>query len=142
MAGLVDAQEGEVAVLTHFAIFGAVDKEGRVAGRAELRGVGVVYGEGDGLAAEPLVGVVSCGAAIWNEGGERGLCYVADVIGIAVIEGDADVVIEEVLKVLDEIGGRQSRQLDEKSLTDIWRRFSLGRIVQIHADSLLNVRLG
>lgn len=32
------------------------------------------------------------------------MCYVADVIGIPIIEGDADVVIEEVLKVLDELG--------------------------------------
>jgi hypothetical protein len=54
MAGFVDAQEGEVAVLSHFAVFGAVDEERRVAGGAKFGGVSVAYGQGDGLAAEPL----------------------------------------------------------------------------------------
>jgi hypothetical protein len=67
MAGFVDAQEGEVAVLADFAVFGAVDEKGRVVGGAELGGVGVVYGEGDGLAAEPLGGV-SWGFIMWGVG--------------------------------------------------------------------------
>lgn len=62
MAGLIDAQEGEVAVLPHFAVFGAVYEEGRVARGAELGGVGVVYGERDGLAAEPLGGGLAGGS--------------------------------------------------------------------------------
>lgn len=48
VAGLVDAQEGEVAVLADGAVLGAVDDEGRVAGAAEGGGVGVVDLEGDG----------------------------------------------------------------------------------------------
>lgn len=73
MAGFVDAQEGEVAVLPHFAVFGAVDEEGRVARGSEFGGVGVVYGEGDGLAAEPLGGV-SCGVMICDKVGREGGC--------------------------------------------------------------------
>ena len=33
-----------------------------------------------------------------------GCCYVADVIGIPIIESDADAVVEEVLEILDELG--------------------------------------
>jgi hypothetical protein len=32
------------------------------------------------------------------------LYYVADVIGISMIESDADIVIEEEFEVLDELG--------------------------------------
>jgi len=55
VAGLVDAREAEVAVLSGFAILHAFDDEGNVACCAELGGVGVVDGEGDGLAAVPGV---------------------------------------------------------------------------------------
>jgi hypothetical protein len=44
--------------LPNFAVFGAVDEEGRVGAGAELGAVGVVYGEGDGLAAKPLEAVL------------------------------------------------------------------------------------
>jgi hypothetical protein len=69
VAGFVDAQEGEVAVLAHFAVFGAVDGEGGVVAGAELRGVGVIYGEGDGLAAEPLCGGVVSESFLKDERG-------------------------------------------------------------------------
>ena len=42
VAGLVDAQEGEVAVLAHFAVFGPVHEERRVARRPEFGCVRVV----------------------------------------------------------------------------------------------------
>jgi len=48
VAGLVDAQEGEVAVLADGAVLDAVDDEGGIAGAAEGGGVGVVDLEGDG----------------------------------------------------------------------------------------------
>ena len=82
MAGLVDTGEGEVAELAGFAELDAIDEEGRVACFAEVGAVGVVHGEGDGFAAEP----------------------VADVVCVAVNEGDADGEAEEGLEVVDEVG--------------------------------------
>jgi len=63
VTGLVDAEEAEVAVLAHFAVFGAVDGEGLVARGGEFGAVGVVEGQRDCLAAEPVadvVGVAGC----------------------------------------------------------------------------------
>lgn len=57
MAGLVDAQEGKVAVLSHLAVLGAVHGERHVACGAELVGVGVVNRKGDGFAPEPIADV-------------------------------------------------------------------------------------
>lgn len=75
VAGLVDAAEGEVAVLTDLAAdVGRVDLEVGVAGGVEGRGGGVVDGERDGLAAEPVAGVVA----------------------VAVHEGHLDAGIEQV----------------------------------------------
>lgn len=68
-----------------------------------------------------------------------GWCYVADVIGIPIIESDADVVVEEVFEVLDKLGVDKVAGICEV-IVDIWRRFSGRRIVQIHANGLLNVR--
>lgn len=42
MASFVNAQEGQVSVLTHFAVFGAVDGERLIAGGGEFGAVGVV----------------------------------------------------------------------------------------------------
>jgi hypothetical protein len=58
VTGLVDAEEAQIAVLTHFAVFGAVDGEGFVARGGEFGAVGVVEGEGDCLAAEPVADVI------------------------------------------------------------------------------------
>jgi hypothetical protein len=58
VTGLVDAEETQVAVLTHFAVLGAVDGEGLVACCGEFGAVGVVEGEGDCLAAEPVADVI------------------------------------------------------------------------------------
>ena len=59
VAGLVDAREGEVAVLARLAVLDAVDHHGRVAGGREVGGVRVVGGEGDSLTAELEQKVVS-----------------------------------------------------------------------------------
>jgi len=58
VTGLVNAEEAEVAVLTHFAVFGAVDGEGLVARGGEFGAVGVVESQRDCLAAEPVADVV------------------------------------------------------------------------------------
>jgi hypothetical protein len=63
VTSLVDAEEAQVAILAHFAILGAVDGEGFVAGCGEFGAVGVVEGEGDCLAAEPVADVI--GVADW-----------------------------------------------------------------------------
>ena len=72
MSGLVDPSEAEIAILPHLAVLDVVDDEGRVAGGVEFLGVRVVDLLRDGLAAEP----------------------VADVVGVAVHEGDAHVQVE------------------------------------------------
>ena len=64
MSSLVDAEEGQVSVLTHFAVFGAVDGEWLVAGGGEFGAVGVVQSEGDGLAAEPVADVVGVAGVV------------------------------------------------------------------------------
>lgn len=58
MAGFVDAEERQVSILTHFAVLGAIDREGFVAGGCELGRVGVVQCERDCLAAEPVADVI------------------------------------------------------------------------------------
>ena len=81
MACFVDAHEAVIAVLAHFAVLGAVDDEGGVARGAEFGGVGVLDLEGDGLPAEP----------------------VADVVGVAVVHGYADGVVEDGFEVCEEV---------------------------------------
>jgi hypothetical protein len=49
-------------------------------------------------------GCVSCRLMMRVRGVRWGLCYVADVIGISIVERYADVVVEEVLEVLDKVG--------------------------------------
>ena len=75
--GLIHAQETELAVLAHFAVLGAVDDKGGVAGGVEFFRVRVLQCEGDGLAAEP----------------------VADVVSITVDEGDTNAVVEDALEI-------------------------------------------
>ena len=77
MSGFVDSCKAEIAILPDLAVLDVVDHEGRVAGGVELFRVRVVDLLGDGLAAEP----------------------VADVIGVAVHEGDAHVEVEQVFEI-------------------------------------------
>ena len=62
MSCLVDAREGEVAVLPALAVLHAIDRHWRVAGLAELLGVRVVQVEGNCLASEPVANVVGVSA--------------------------------------------------------------------------------
>ena len=78
---LVDAGEGEVPVLARLAVLDSVDQHWGITRSVELGLVGVVRGETDRLAAEP----------------------VADVVGVAVDEGDADGGVEDRLQVVDEV---------------------------------------
>lgn len=82
MPRFVNSHEAEISILSYFTIFFPIDDEGGVVGSAKFCAVDVVDGEGDGLAAEP----------------------VADVVGVAVVEGDADGVVEDHFEVREEIG--------------------------------------
>ena len=62
VSSLVDAREGEVAVLPALAVLHAIDRHWCVAGLAELLRVRVVQVERDGLAAEPVADVVGVSA--------------------------------------------------------------------------------
>ena len=77
MSGLVHAQKTELAILAHLTILGAFHDEGSISGGVIFLGMGVLQGEGDGLAAKP----------------------VAYVVCVAINEGDADTVVEDALKV-------------------------------------------
>ena len=81
MTCFVDTHEAVIAILPYFAILGAVDDEGRVTRSAEFCGVRVFDLEGDGLPAEP----------------------VADVVGVAVVHGYADGVVENRFEVCEEV---------------------------------------
>lgn len=59
VARFVHSQKAEVAVLAHFAVFGAIRNERNVARRMEFRRVGVVDGERDGLTAKPIADVAT-----------------------------------------------------------------------------------
>jgi len=115
VARLVDTGEGEVAVLARLAVLDAVDDQGRVARGAELGRVFVVGGQGDGLAAEP----------------------VADVVGVAVDEGDADGELEELLEVVDEVGPDKVAGLLE-GVVDLGVG---GGVVDVDADGVHDVVL-
>lgn len=82
VACLVDAEEAEVPVLPDFTVFRSVDGEGLVSGGGELLGVRVVQCERDGFSAEP----------------------VTDVVCVAVEEVDAKALVQQVLKILAEVG--------------------------------------
>ena len=107
MPALVHAQEAKIAVLPHLAVLGAVDGERGVACSGEFGGVGIVDGERNGLAAEP----------------------VANVIGVAVVEGHADAGVEERFEVCDEVGVDEVAGVDECVIDGGAR---IGRIVEIN----------
>lgn len=81
VAGLVNARKGEIAVLARLPVLDPVDQQGRVPGCGKLLAVDVLGCERDGFAAEP----------------------VADVVCIAVDQGDADGSREDVFKVSEEV---------------------------------------
>ena len=81
MPRFVDSEEREIPILPDLAVLRSVEDERLVAGGAEFSAVGVVDGEGDGLATEP----------------------VADVICVAVIECDTDGIVEDGFEIGEEI---------------------------------------
>lgn len=115
VAGLVDAGEGEVAVLAGLTVLDAVDGHGGVARSAEIGCVGVVRCEGDGFSAEP----------------------VADVVGVTVNEGDTDGESEDLLEVVEEVGPDEVTRLLE-GVVD----FAAGLgVVDVDAKSIHNMVL-
>lgn len=110
MACLIDASEGEITILASFPILDAVDFQGRVPCASELGGLGVVRSEGNGLTAEP----------------------VADVIGVAIDEGDTHGESKDLLEVFDEVGPDKVACLLE-SVVDVI--IGLG-VVDVDADSV------
>lgn len=112
MTRFIYPHEAKIPILSHFTVFFSIDDERRVISSTELCAVGVVDGEGDGFPAEP----------------------VADVVGIAVQEGDADGVVEDHLKVRKEIGIGEVTGLLE-GVVNVVVRF---RIVEIYAEGILD----
>lgn len=110
---LVDPQETEVAVLPDFAIFVAIDDKGGIAGSCKLLFVGVIHGEGNGFATEPI----------------------ADVVGVAVEESDPHGGVEDHLQIFDEIWiGKVARHLE--GIAHVVVRL---RVVKVYTESVLNV---
>lgn len=115
MAGLVDTEEAEIAVFAHLAVLVAVDGEGHVAGLGELARVSEVELVGDGFAAEP----------------------VADVVGVAVEEADADAVVDNYLEVFDE-----DRVGEVAGARKCIENVIVGHsVVKVYAKGLLNLGL-
>lgn len=81
MARLINSQEAKITELPHFTVFLAINDEGGVARGSEFGGMGVVDSEGDSLAAKP----------------------VADVVCVAVEEGNAHGIIEDHFEVRDKV---------------------------------------
>lgn len=99
MARLVDAREGQVAVLADLAAgVGGVGLDAGVAGAGEGVGGGVRDGERDEFAAVPgreeLVCVLSGWRGVWCL--ERWDLPVARVVSVAVHESDFDPVVEQI----------------------------------------------
>lgn len=112
MASLVDPREGEVAILAGFSILGSVHGHGGVSRGPELVSVRVVRGEGNGLSAKP----------------------VADVVCVAVDEGDADGQVEDLFEVVDEVGPDEVTGLLEGVVDGL----AGGGVVEVHTDGLLD----
>ena len=112
MASLVDPREGEVAILAGFSILDSVHGHGGVSRGPELVSVRVVRGEGNGLSAKP----------------------VADVVCVAVDEGDADGQVEDLFEVVDEVGPDEVTGLLEGVVDGL----AGGGVVEVHTDGLLD----
>lgn len=80
MPRIVNTHEAEIAVLAYLAVFDAIDHERSVACGTEFGAVGVGGGQGNSFAAKP----------------------VADIICIAVVEGNANGVVEEHFEIWEE----------------------------------------
>ena len=76
----------------------------------------VIEGEGDGLPAEPVAGEV----------------------GIAVVEGDADGVVEDHFEVGNEVGVGEIATLLER-VGDVLANCGSGGVVEVDAEGILDV---
>lgn len=115
MPRLIDSQKTKIPILPHFTVFLSVDNERCVTSSAEFCAVGVVDGEGDSLPAEPIT----------------------DVVGVAVVEGDTDGVVEDHFEVGKKVGIGEVTGLLEGVVDVI-----VGvRIVEVHAEGILDERL-
>ena len=112
MPRLIDSHKAEIPILSHFTVFFSVNDERCVISSTEFCAVDVVDGERHGFPAEP----------------------VADVVGIAVVEGDADGVVEDHLKVRKEVGIGEVTGLLE-GIINVSVGFS---IVEINAEGVLD----
>lgn len=155
VASLVDAAEGEVAVLADLPPdVGRVDVDVGVAGGAEGRGGGVVDGEGDGLAAEPVAGVVAVAVdeadldAGVEQVGEVGEVAAADVAagvvadggegvvdavdGFAVVDGHAERALHPVLgEEAEEVGRRKGVRVDGRDVVVVAPGFGHVRALDV-----------
>lgn len=104
VAGLVHAAEREVAVLADLAPdVRRIDVDVGVASGAKGRGGGVVDGEGDGLAAEPVAGVVA--VAVHQADLDAGVEQVGEVGEVAAADVAARVVADGGEGVVDAVDG-------------------------------------
>ena len=116
MPGLIDSRKTEISILPHFTEFFSINDEGCVISSSKLCTVVVIEGQGDGLPAEPVAGVV----------------------GIAVVEGNADVVVEDHFEVRNEVGIDVITTLLE-GVEDVLADGGIGAIVEVDAESILDV---
>ena len=117
MPGLIDSRKTEVSILPHFTKFFSINDEGYVISSSKLCTVVVIEGQGGGLPAKPVAGVV----------------------GIAVVEGNADVVVEDHFEVGNEVGIDIITTLLE-GVEDVLADGGIGAIVEVDAKSILDVR--
>ena len=116
MARLINSRKTKIPILPHFTVFFSVDDERYVISSGKLCAVGVIEGEGDGLPAEPVAGVV----------------------GIAVVESNADGVVEDHFEVGEEVGIGVVTTLLE-GVEDVLAVGGSGGIVEVDAESILDV---
>lgn len=116
MTSLVNTGEREVSVFAGLAVLDAINEEGFIASCLELLAVLVLGSERDSLATEP----------------------VADVVGVAVDEGNADGAGKNILEVFDEVGPDEVTGLLEGKVD-----FVVGAgIVEVDADGIHDGVLG
>lgn len=111
MPRLIHPQKAKVAILPHLTVLHTPSRERHIPSGGEFSFVRVVQGEGGGFAAEP----------------------VADVVSVAVDEGDADAVVEDMLEVaykdrVDEVASVGEAFVDEAG--------GFGCVVDVYAEGL------
>ena len=116
MPGLIDSCKTEISILSHFTKFFSINDEGCVISSSKLCAVVVIEGQRGGLPAEPVAGVV----------------------GITVVESNADVVVEDHFEVGNEVGIDVITTLLE-GVEDVLAIGGIGGIVEVDAESILDI---